>query len=130
LLPAVTEVGAAELVTIRSDCAALATTSEAVALLLALLGSVVAELIVAVSMIVVPAEVPAVTFTITGKLAVPGAKLVFVQVIVPVPPTAGTVHDQPDGTGLSDTKVVFAGIVSVKLADVAAPGPAFVTTCV
>ena len=97
LLPAATELGEAEFVTTRSACVARATTSVAVALLFAAFGSVVDELIVAVSLIAVPAAVPAVTLTTTGKLAVPGAKLGFVQVIVPALPTAGVVQDHPAG---------------------------------
>ena len=95
LLPAATEVGAAVLVVTRSACVARATTSAAVALLFAGLGSLIAELTVAVSLIAVPAAVPAVTVTITVKLAVPAAKLGLEQVMVPVPPTAGVVHDHP-----------------------------------
>ena len=130
MLPAATEVGDAEFVVTRSACAAVATTSAAVALLLARLGSVVEELAVAVSLIAVPAGVPAVTFTTTGKLAVPGAKLGFVQVIVPAVPAVGSVHDHPPGIGINCTKVVFGGVFSVKLALVAVLGPALVTTCV
>jgi hypothetical protein len=107
-----------------------ATTSAAVAVLFAALGSVVEELTVAVSLIAVPAAVPAVTFRITGKLAEPDAKLGSVQLTVPALPTAGSVQDHPAGMGVNDTKVVFAGVVSVKVAFVAVLGPAFVTTCV
>ena len=49
------------------------------------------------------------------------------QVIVPVPPTAGVEHVQPAG-GVSDWKVVFAGTASVMEAPAAALGPLF-TTC-
>jgi hypothetical protein len=104
--------------------------SAAIALLLVVLGSEVKELTVAVSLIAVPAGVPAVTFRITGKLAVPAAKLGFVQVIVPAFPAIGVVQDHPVGNGVSEKKVVFAGVVSVKVAVVAALGPLLVTTCV
>jgi hypothetical protein len=57
-------VGEGEFVTIRSDCVPVATTSAAIALLLAEFGSVTAELTVAVSLIAVPAAVPAVTSTV------------------------------------------------------------------
>jgi len=130
LLPAATETGEAELVVIKSACVARATTSVAVALLLTALGSGVEELMFAVSVITVPEGVPAFTFTTTGKLAVPDAKLGFVQVIVPALPTAGSPHAHPTGIGLRDTKVVFGGVTSVKLALVAVLGPALVTTCV
>ena len=86
LLPAATELGAATFVTTRSACPAVATTSAAVALLFARLGSVVEELTVAVSLIAVPAAVPAVTLTTSVKLAAPGAKLGFVQLMAPAPP--------------------------------------------
>jgi hypothetical protein len=128
LLPTATDVGAAEFVVTRSAWVARATTSAAVALLLAELGSAVEELAVAVSFTAVPAAVPAVTFTTTGKLAVPGAKLGFVQVIVPAVPAVGRVHDHPLGMGVNCTKVVFGGVVSVNLALVAGLGPALVTT--
>ena len=129
MLPAATEVGDAEFVVTRSACDAKATTSAAVALLLAGLGSVVDELAVAVSFIAVPAAVPAFTVTTTVKLAVPGAKLGLVQVIRPVPPTDGVVHDQPAGN-VTEAKVVFDGVLSVRLAAVAVLGPPLVTTCV
>jgi hypothetical protein len=130
LLPAATDVGAAVFVVIRSASVAVATTSAAVAVLLAVLGSVVVELTVAVSLIAVPAGVPALTFTITGKLAVPVAKLGSVQVMLPALPTVGSTQDHPPGIGVSDTNVVFAGVVSVKLTPVAVLGPALVTTWV
>ena len=105
-----------------------ATTSLAVALLFAVLGSVVLELMVAVSLMAVPAAVPAVTFTTTGKLAVPTAKLGLVQVMVPAAPTAGRVQDHPVGIGVSCTNVVSGGVFSVKVAAAAGLGPALVTT--
>jgi hypothetical protein len=98
--------------------------------LLLALGSAVEELMVAVSVITVPAGVPATTFTTTGKLAVPDAKLGFVQVIVPALPTTGSAHPHPGGIGLKEKKVVFGGVTSVKLALVAVLGPALVTTWV
>jgi hypothetical protein len=130
LLPAATEAGDAELVVTRSACVPNATTSAAVAVLFAEFESVTDELTVAVSLITVPAAVPAVTFTTTGKLAVPGAKLGFVQLMTPALPTAGSVQDHPLGSGVSDTKVVFGGVFSVKLAPVAVLGPPLVTICV
>ena len=118
------------LVVTRSACVAVATTSAAVAVLLPEFGSEVEELMVAVSLIAVPGAVPALTFTTTGKLAVPAAKLGSVHVIVPAAPAVGRVHDQPVGTGVSCTNVVLGGVLSVKLAAIAVLGPAFVTTCV
>jgi hypothetical protein len=114
----------------RSACVAVATTSEAVAALLPEFGSEVEEPIVAVSLIAVPDAVPVVTFTTTGKLAVPVAKLGSVHVMVPAVPAVGRVHDHPVGTGVSCTNVVLGGVLSVKLAAIAVLGPAFVTTWV
>ena len=59
-----TDVGAAEFVTTRSDCVAVATTSDAVALLFAGLESVIDVLTVAVSLIAVPAGVALFTSTV------------------------------------------------------------------
>src|ERR1700680_1821166 len=110
LPPDATETGEAELVVTKSACVARATTSVAVALLLLVLGSVVEELTLAVSVITVPGGFPdAFTFITTGKLAVPDAKLGFVTVIVPALPTAGSMHAHPPGIGLRDTKLVFWG---------------------
>jgi hypothetical protein len=57
------------------------------------------------------------------------AKLGFVQLMVPVPPAAGVVQDHPVGIVI-DPNVVFAGVVSVRVAVAALLGPAFDTTCV
>src|SRR5271165_381872 len=97
LLPAAKEVGEAEFVTTRSAWVAVATTSAAVAVLFDVLGSVTAELTLAVSLIAVPAAVPAFTFSTTVNVPEPAARLGFVQVIVPVPFTAGVMHDHPAG---------------------------------
>ena len=86
-------------------------------------GSAVDEPTVTVSLTAVPAGVPASTVNTTGKLAVPGAKLGFVQLIVPAVPTVGVVHVQPLGTVASEKKVVFGGVLSVKAALAAALGP-------
>lgn len=124
MLPGATEVGDAEFVATRSDCVAVATTSAAVTLLFAVFGSLTAELTLAVSLIAVPAAVPAVTVTtyvmVAGVLA---ARLGFVQVSV-----AG-VQVHPAGP-VRETKVVFAGAVSVKVTLLAVLGPALFTTCV
>ena len=129
LLPAGSELGAATFVTTRSACTAVATTSAAVALLFARFGSVEEELAVTVSMINVPAAVPAFTFTTTVKVPAPGATLGFVQRIAPVAPTAGVMQDHPAGKVI-DWNAVFGGVFSVRFALVAALGPALVTTCV
>lgn len=128
MLPAGSEVGDAEFVVIRSASVAVATTSAATAVLFAPLGSVVEELTMTVLLIAVPAAVPAFTFTASVKLAVPGAKLASVQVMRPVPPTAGVMQSQPTGNTI-DWKVVLGGVLSVRRAAVAVLGPALVTTC-
>lgn len=130
LPPPRTGFGEAEVATARSACPAVATTTFTVALLLVGFGSLVVALTFAVSEITVPDGVPAVTWSTGLKVAVaPKASDAMVQVMVPVPPTAGVTQDQPAGVG-KDTKVVFAGNVSVKLTVAAAAGPLFVTTCV
>src|SRR5580692_1155872 len=106
------------LVATRSAWLARATTSAAVALLLARLGSVVEELTVAVSLIAVPAAVPALTCNTSVKLAGPGAKLALVQVMTPADPTAGVTQAQPPGAAI-DWKLVLGGVFWVKLALVA-----------
>ncbi len=94
-----------------------------VAELLAELGSAVLELTEAVLEIVVPSVTAAPTLTTRVKTAVaPELKLEFVQVIVPVAPTAGLVQDQPVGAVI-DLKVVFVGTVSVRVTLLAALGP-------
>lgn len=130
MLPAATDVGAATLVTTRSACVERATTSAAVAVLFAELGSGVEEFTVTVSLMAVPAAVPAVTFKITGKLAAPEAKLGLVQLMVPALPAAGRVQDHPVGIGVRETNVVSAGVASVKVAAAAGLGPALVSTWV
>jgi hypothetical protein len=76
----------------------------------------------------VPAVVPAVTPSATVKVDDPAAKLGLVQLMVPALPTAGVVHDHPAATTI-DWKVVFAGVLSVRLALVAVLGPMLLTTC-
>jgi hypothetical protein len=129
LLPGATELADGVFVVTKSACVAVATTSAAVALLFAELGSPTVELTLTVLLIAVPEAVPALTFSTTEKLPEPGATLGLVQVIVPVPPTTGVTQDHPAG-GVTDWKVVLAGVVSVSVAVVAELGPLFVTTCV
>ena len=61
MLPAETEVELGVLVATKSACVANATTSEAVAVLFAVFGSVIDEVTLAVWLMAVPAGVPAVT---------------------------------------------------------------------
>src|SRR5882724_10665461 len=112
LLPAATGFGDAESVVTMSACVASGTTSAAVALLLAAFGSATAELTLTVSLIAVPAAVPAFTFNAREKLPDPGATLRLVQVMVPVPPTTGTVPQVHPAGGVIDWNVVLAGVVS------------------
>jgi hypothetical protein len=99
--------------------------------LLLLLGSVVVAVAEAASVMIVPAAVPAFTCTVSVKVAVPvlASAVVFVQVTVPVAPTAGVAHVQPVTAGKA-WKVVFAGIASVKVTVVALAGPLLVSTWV
>ena len=124
MLPAARDVGDATFVTTRSACVAVATTSEATAVLFAELESLVVVVTVAVSLIAVPAAVPA--FTVTVKVMVAGelaASAGSEHVSV------ASVHVHPAGP-VSDTAVVFAGSVSVRTTLVAPLGPALLTTCV
>ena len=130
MLPAATELADGEFVANRSASVARATTSAAVAVLFAELGSAVVELTVAVSLMGVPCTVPATTFTTKVNAPAPGATLGFVQLMFPVPPTAGRVPQVHPAGGVIDTKVVFGGVTSVKLAPAAALGPLLVTTWV
>ena len=81
---------------------------------------------VAVSVMRVPAAVPAFTVTTTGnELTEPAATLGFVQLMDPE-----VVQVHPAGTGVRETKAVFVGIASVKVAVLQLLGPLLVTTCV
>ena len=126
LLPAVTGLGLAEFVALKSASVVFVTPMLDVAVLFALFESCVVLPTVTVSVIIVPTAVPAVTFTTTGnELVVPGAKLESVQLMEPV-----VVQVHPTGTGVSDTNVVLAGIASVNVAPLQLLGPELVTTCV
>jgi hypothetical protein len=84
----------------------------AVALLLVRLGTMLVAVAVAVSAILVPEVVPAVTCRTKVKFAVAlrARLLPSVQVIVPAAPTAGVTHVQPAAT-VMDWKFVFGGVV-------------------
>jgi hypothetical protein len=78
-----------------------------------------------VSVMMVPAAVPASTVTTTVKvLTVPGAKLGLVQ------PEAKEVQVHPAGAPLYELKVVFAGTASLKVTLAQLLGPVLVTVCV
>lgn len=114
------------MVTLRSAWVALATPIVTVAELLAGLVSRVVVATVAVSVMMVPAAVPAATVTMTGKvLLVFGATLGLVQLMDPV-----VEHVHPAGTGVRETNAVLAGNASVKVAPAQLLGPVLVTTWV
>ncbi len=60
----------------------------------------------------------------------PAASVVAVQLIVPVPPTAGVVHGEKAGGALAETKVVLAGTTSATFGLAASLGPLFVMVTV
>jgi hypothetical protein len=125
-LPARTGSGVAVFVTARSAWLAKATVTLAVALLFEEFGSEMVEDPESVSLITVPAAVPAFTLTTKAKLAViPDAKVAIEQLMLPVPPMPGELHVQPPGAA-KDTKVVFVGTVSAKATLVAVAGPPLV----
>src|SRR5271157_6553103 len=105
----------------------------AMAVLLARLGSVVPEVMLATSTICEPPAVAGATVTTTVKVTTAAlAKSGLLQVIEPVPPTAGVTQVQPESAGemLMEEKVVLAGTDSVKTALMASMGPLLVTTLV
>src|SRR5580765_640066 len=107
---------------------AAATTVDAVAELLAGIGSVAPVLTVGVSEITVPGAVVALTLRTNGKLLdAPDASVVAVQAMAPAPPTAGTVGQTQPAGGVNETNVAVTGIVSLKVSVVAAAGPLFLT---
>src|SRR5262249_37126845 len=124
LLLSVTGLGLAELVTERSAWPAVATTTEAVASLLLGLGSVVDELTLAVSLMTVPAAVPAATLSWKLNVAEPPEARDPVEQVRTLEMTE---HDQPTTIG-TVTRVVLAGMGSVKATLVAAAAPLFRTT--
>src|SRR5580704_10631961 len=108
---------------LRSACVAPATAMVTVAELLLVLVSRVVVATVAVSVMMVPAAVPAFTATTTGKVLVePGATVGLLQLMEPV-----VVQVHPAGTGVSETNVVLAGKASVKVAPAQLLGPLLVT---
>src|SRR5688572_27725162 len=120
-LPGVTGSGESVFVTERS-AEPVPTVVVATPLSLAAFESV-GDAAVAVFVMIVPSATLPSTLTTSVKTALPGNSDAFEQEIVPVPPTAGVVHDQPAGDA-SDTNVVFAGSVSFIVAVSAVLGPA------
>jgi hypothetical protein len=127
LLPAATGLGVPLFVTARPQAGTTGVTM--LVLLLAELGSEVAEDTEEFAVIEAEGTGDA-RFTTTMMAAdAPDAKLVVVQVTLPVAPTAGVVHDQPTGAE-TEANVVLAGVASRKLTVEAAAGPLFVTAWV
>ena len=122
--------GAAELVTAMFAEAGLATRVFTVAVLFARLLSLVPELTESVSLMVVPLGVATPTWTTSVK--VESAFMLFdgkVQEIFPPDPTAGVVQVQVGGDA-KETKVVLAGMASLKTTFRADCGPLLFTVCV
>src|ERR1700733_3375921 len=108
---------------------ALATSARAVALLVVRLGTTLLTVAVTVSAMFVPDGALALTCSTKVNIAVPltARVLLSVQVMVPVPPTAGVTQVQPAG-GVMDWKLVLGGVVCVNVAPIAATaGPSLVT---
>ena len=127
LFPGVTGFGEAELVTLKSYWPAEATVTFTVELLLEGLGSGVPVAVLAVLVITVPEAVAAATVTIRVKVVLPPeGNDAMVQLTEA--PGAGQTHAVP--VCARETKVVCAGIASVKVTAVAAAGPLFFTTMV
>lgn len=128
LLPSVTGLGVAALVTLKSDWPEVATTTVAVALLLLGFGSVVVEETLAVSVMTVPAGVAEFTVRMTLNVVdAPEATVGLEQ--VSVPPATPQVHPVK-GDGVAETKVVLAGMASLKATVFAVAAPLLVTTTV
>src|ERR1700684_3243245 len=122
LLPAATGLGLPLLVTVRSHLSTMGGLT--VVLLLAELGSIVADETEEFA-VIVPAATVGATFTTTMMSAeAPAAKFGSVQVTDVV-----VVQDQPAGAE-TETNVVLSGIASVKLTAEAFAGPLLVTVWV
>jgi len=122
-LPAKTRLGAPAVDRETSACVAVPTTSVAVAEFAP--KDWFEALTVTVSVITVPAAVPALTLYTTEN--VPDAPAATVRAVHGLAGNPVQVH--PAG-GVIETKVVFAGVASLKVPFVMADDPVFVTTCV
>jgi hypothetical protein len=122
-----------ELVSARSAVPDCATVVWTIAELLFRFGSLVPDAALITSLMTVPVATPVFTATVTVNVVEPAfAMSGFVQEMVPVPPTLGTVgqvHPELPGK-FKDWKVVFVGIVSLNVAFKASSGPLLVTVCV
>jgi len=122
LFPAVTGFGLAELVTLRSACPAPATAMFTVTELSVRFVSCVVVAPVSVSLMIVPADVPAVTLNTAVIVPVePGGTLGLLQV---TGAELGQVHVPPPAvTTDTDTNVVLSGFGSVSVAVLQLLGP-------
>jgi len=104
----------------------------AVLALFPVFGSVgLAKETLAVLLMVVLDAVPLLTLTTRMNTRRSAGIVTWVgALIVPVPPTDGCVHDQPKELLVSDSNLVFAGIVSAKVMLFAVPGAALATVMV
>src|SRR5579863_7320156 len=98
------------------------TVVEMVAVLFPGTGSVPVSLTVTEFVMVVPPGAPEFTATMIAKFTDVDAAMeaLAVQVIVPVPPTAGTVPQVQVPGGVAETKVVLGGVDWVRVAPTAA----------
>ena len=130
LFPARTGLGAAELVTKRSACPAVATSTVAVAVAAVGLGLGVPEFTLAVLAIIEPGSAAPLTVKTKVNVAVaPLANEGMLQETFPVPPMGGSEQPQPTAAA-KEKKVVFAGTVSTRPGATAAAGPLLCTTMV
>lgn len=128
LFPAVIVTGP-EFVTLRSASVFDVTAMFTVAVLFVVFVSFVVVATVTVSVMMVPAAVPPATLYTTVTVPVdPGGTLGFEH---ETGAAFGQVHVPPPVvTTAADTKLVFAGVGSVSVADEQLLGPLLVTTCV
>src|SRR5579863_2524549 len=109
LLPSVTGFGDAVDVIAKSDWVAVATVTFVVALLLLVFGSSTPETTLTVSLITVPAAVPAITFTTTLIVALfPDASAVGEEQVIVFGVVVVTREQVHPAGPFADTKLVFA----------------------
>src|SRR5579871_329138 len=127
LPPAATGLGLPLLVTERSHSGSTGVVTDVE--LLAEFGSTVVVVIDDAAVMEAAATVGARLTTMMMSVEAPEGTLGLVQLMLPVPPTAGVVQAHPAGIEIEEN-VVLAGTASVKLAPVAVPGPLLVIVCV
>src|SRR5215467_3993079 len=131
-VPSITGFGDAVFTIAISAELAFATITVALALLFVRFGTIFVAFAVTVFVMLVPDAVFEFTCSTSVKLAVAFTAWFApsVHVIVPVPPTGGSVPQVHPAGGVIDWNVVLGGVTSVMLAPVAAAGPMFLTVCV